>query len=135
MTDLKPPFWVKLHDPSRTFYDVATGLYIAQDQKKQVTILSAFIKDALHADGLIHCDPPQEEKQEEETTDSSKQESTEEETKAPESTEENSDTSDEQQDESNSTKEGEEEAEKKEEEEPEKELSLKDIQKLGKKKK
>lgn len=134
MTDLQVPFKVKLADPSRTFFDPATQLFIAQDQVGTVEIISQLIRDSIHAGGLVHFTG-------EETPviplGSSTQEGTEEtsdESLGVDEEEEDEGTTEEQQ--SDDQEEGEEEETPETPETPvkPKELSLDDIRQLSKKK-
>lgn len=59
MSDRTPPFFVKMADPARTFYDPTTGVYIAQDQVQEISVVSRTIRESLMAGGLVYCDPPQ----------------------------------------------------------------------------
>lgn len=137
MTDHKVPFWVRMSDPSRTFYDPSTGLYLAQDQTQQVVALSRPILDAIHAGGLIVIvdDIPSEDTGI--APGSSTQEGTEAPTEAPEGTEDTSDTTGDTQDDSTDSDEDQDEEEDTTPPPPaeeEKQLSLADVMKLKKKK-
>ena len=142
MTDRKVPFWVKMSDPSRTFFDPTTQVYIAQDAKAEITVVTKAIREALGAGGLIFCEAPDGTLPSDEDTDiapgSSTQETTSEGSDASEGGEELPDTTgdESEQEETQTTEEETQQEETQEEEtqqdEEEKELTLAEIAKLSK---
>jgi cobalamin biosynthesis protein CobT len=142
MTDRKVPFWVKMSDPSRTFFDPTTQVYIAQDAKAEITVVTKAIREALGAGGLIFCEAPDGTLPSDEDNGiapgSSTQETTSEGSDASEGGEELPDTTgDESEQEAAQTTEGETEGEENQQdktqgEEEERELTLAEIAKLSK---
>ena len=57
MSKTKILFHVKVADPARTFYDMASGLYVAQDNIEPVFIETPAVKLALQRGGLIKVNP------------------------------------------------------------------------------
>lgn len=50
-------FHVKVADPARTFYDMASGLYVSQDKVEPVYLETPAVRQALQRGGLIKVQP------------------------------------------------------------------------------